>query len=90
MLLRREPARALPVPFCRYIFLVVPATSERPLVCAGAHRQVGLYIDHRVVDQLLVDLGSDLGGSTSYVPTSAPDLSNIVKLTMALSRSGCR
>ena len=34
MPLRREPARALPVPFCRYIFLVDPETSARDLVAA--------------------------------------------------------
>ena len=32
--LRIEPARALPVPFCRYIFFVVPDTSARLLVFA--------------------------------------------------------
>ena len=30
--LRRPPARALPVPFCRYSFLVEPATSPRVFV----------------------------------------------------------
>ena len=36
---RRLPWRALPVPFCRYGFFVVPDTSLRPLVlCVPARR----------------------------------------------------
>ena len=44
MPLRREPARALPVPFWRYIFLVVPATSPRLLVLAVPSRRFDWYM----------------------------------------------
>ena len=61
MPLRREPARALPVPFCRYIFFVVPATSARVFVFDRALPQIGLVHDHGVVQQLLADARGQLG-----------------------------
>ena len=50
--LRREPARALPVPFWRYILAVEPATSDRVFVFADPclafawYPDVGYYAQH--------------------------------------------
>ena len=61
MPLRREPARALPVPFWRYIFLVEPADLAAALGLGGAQPQVGLVHHHHVVQQLLVDARRKIG-----------------------------
>ena len=72
MPLRREPARALPVPFCRYIFFVVPATSERFLVCTVPCRVLVWYITTASCSNCLLMRGANWAGSISYWPTSAP------------------
>ena len=57
---RREPARALPVPFWRYILRVEPATSATCLGLMSALAQIGLVHHHHVVQQLLADPRSEL------------------------------
>ncbi len=65
MLVRREPARALPVPFCRYIFFVVPATSDRPRVCAEPCRRFVRYITTASCRSCLEIRGASSAGSIS-------------------------
>ena len=72
--LRREPARALPVPFCRYIFRVVPATSERVFVFAEPCRKLVWYMTTASCSNCLLMRGASSAGSISYLPTSLPAL----------------
>ncbi len=70
--LRREPARALPVPFCRYIFFVVPCTSVRFFVRTVPRRRLFWYITTASWINCLLIRGAIWAGSISYFPTSAP------------------
>ena len=68
------PPRAgagVPVPFWRYIFFVVPATSPRPWSVRSLPRGL-VHHDRRASCWLI--LGAILAGSISYFPTWSPDL----------------
>ena len=82
MPLRREPARALPVPFCRYIFFVVPATSVRFFVRTVPRRRLFWYITTASWINCLLIRGAIWAGSISYLPTSAPVRSCIASVAM--------
>ena len=71
--LRREPARALPVPFWRYIFLVDAGDLRRGSCLANVPcRRLAWYITTASCSSCLLMRGARSVGSMSYVPTSLP------------------
>ena len=72
---RLAPARARPVPFCLYIFFVLPATIPRDLDCIVPTRLLASYITTTSCSNCLLIPGASRAGSNSYEPTSAPVLS---------------
>src|SRR5262245_52438910 len=80
---RREPARALPVPFWRYIFLVVPRTSPRVFDLWVPRRWLAWYITTTSCSSCWLIFGASAAGSMSYLPTSLPLLLKTGRLTMA-------
>src|SRR3954463_1169047 len=83
--LRFEPARALPVPFWRYIFLVEPETMPRDLVWCEPWRMLAWYITIASCNNCLLMRGAKSVGSTLYVPTFFPLRSYIVSLGILLA-----
>src|SRR4029079_179925 len=81
--LRFEPARALPVPFWRYIFLVEPATMPRDLVWCEPWRMFAWYMTIASCNSCLLMREAKSVGSTLYVPTFFPLRSYIVSFGMA-------
>src|SRR6185436_14146446 len=82
--LRFEPARALPVPFWRYIFLVEPETMPRDFVWCEPWRTLAWYITTASCNSCLLMRGAKSVGSTLYVPTFFPLRSYIVSLGMVV------
>src|SRR3954467_7142239 len=81
--LRFEPARALPVPFWRYIFFVEPETMPRDLVWCEPWRSLAWYMTTASCKSCLLMRGAKSVGSTLYVPTFFPLRSYIVSFGMA-------
>ncbi len=82
MPLRFEPARALPVPFCRYIFFVEPETMPRDFVWCEPCRKFAWYITTASCSSCLLMRAAKSVGSTLYVPTFFPLRSKYVSLGM--------
>src|ERR1044071_213894 len=80
--LRFEPARALPVPFWRYIFLVEPATMPRDPVSCEPWRRFVWYMTTASCRSCLLMRGAKSVGSTLYVPTFFPLRSYTVSFGM--------
>src|SRR4029079_5919613 len=82
MPLRFVPARALPVPFWRYIFFVEPATMPRDFVWCEPWRSLAWYITTASCSNCLLMRAAKSVGSTLYVPTFLPLRSWMVSLGM--------
>src|SRR5205085_8777676 len=72
LLVRRVPTRALPVPFWRNSFLVLPATSPRRRVEWVPARWLARYIRTTSWRSWRLILPPNSAGSTSTVPTLSP------------------
>src|SRR5207302_9387937 len=66
------PTRALPVPFCRNNFLVLPETSPRRKVECVPARRLARYMSTTSCRSCLLILPPNSAGSTSRVPTVWP------------------
>jgi len=72
LLVRRVPARALPVPFWRNSFLVLPATSPRRNVECVPARWLAKYCKTTSCISCLLTFPPNSAGSTSMVPADSP------------------
>src|SRR5690606_1675979 len=88
MLTRREPCRALPVPFCLNIFAWVPWTSLRSLVLAVPARALARCQRTTSHRRCSLTSAANTSSATSISATPLPSRSITLSLAMASGTSG--